>query len=204
MSLDYHDFYRLADPLASQPIRLTLRGYDEEITSAKAMEIFTARSRLNRPLRLGAYQGKRLTDFLWSAMTPIVCISDRVVDMLTRDSITGWSTYETELFDGDGNLIAGYQGLSITGAICRRNKVLSGLVRRAPLTPSGEPFTVYKGLYFHETDWEGNDFFLIRDHGIIVVKKVKDLISRNAVSNVELVPLPDVEIDTLLDKFEKP
>jgi hypothetical protein len=183
---------------------LTLRGYDEETTSAKAMEIFTARSRLNHPLRLGAYQGKRLTDFLWSAMTPLVCISDRVVDMLTRDNITGWSTYETELFDGRGNLIAGYQGLSVTGAICGRNKALSRLVRRPPITASGKPFAVYKGLYFHETDWEGNDFFLIENHGMVVVKKVKDLISRNTVSNVQLAPLPDVEIDTLLDKFEKP
>jgi hypothetical protein len=202
MSLNYYDYYRLADPLASQPIRLTLRGYDEEITSVKAMEIFTAESRLNRPLRLGAYQGKRLADFLWSAMTPIVCISERVADMLTRENITGWSTYETELFDGRGNLIHGYQGLSVTGAICRRNKALSRLLRRPPVTASGEPFTVYKGLYFHETDWEGSDFFLIQNHGMVVVKKVKDLLSSNAVFNVELIPLPEVEIDTLLDKFE--
>ncbi len=69
--------------------------------------------------------------------------------------------------------------------------------------PGGEPFDVYKGLYFYEEDWDGSDIFWVSSFGgTIVTEKVKKIFKQAKVTNVKLSPLPEIELQVLLDKYD--
>ncbi|GAP11842.1 hypothetical protein BECAL_03036 [Bellilinea caldifistulae] len=199
--LDYNKLYRLDDPLASRPFRLSDEGYSDWLTKGQAIELFRGRLKLDTPLRLGAYRGGQVTDFLWSGLIPLVCISERVVELLRMNNITGWATYPVEVHGRKGEPLPGYHGFAVTGSECQRDRSRSQILTRQAV-PGGEPFQVYRGLYFDEADWDGSDIFLIRNHGIVVTQKVRNLLKKSKVTNVQLIPLVEVEIDVYLDKFE--
>ena len=72
--LDYHQFSRLWDPLATRPFRLdTQEG--EWLTTKGAWELAKGQLTLDEPLRMPARTGGRATDLLWSELVPLVCIS---------------------------------------------------------------------------------------------------------------------------------
>ncbi len=199
--LDYSKLYRLDDPLASRPLRLSDEGYSDWLTKGQAIELFRGRLKLDTPLRLGAYRGGQATDFLWSGLTPLVCISKRVSELLRMNNITGWTTYPVEVYGRKGEPLPGYHGFAVTGNECRRDRSRSQILTRQAV-PGGEPFKVYKGLYFYEEDWDGSDIFLIHNHGIVVTQKVRNLLKKFKVTNVQLIPLVEVEIDVYLDKYD--
>ncbi|MEN4013081.1 MAG: hypothetical protein ROW48_13680 [Bellilinea sp.] len=201
-SLNYNELYRLGDPLASRPLRLSDEGYSDWLTKEQAIELFHGRLKLDTPLRLGAYMGGQATDFLWAGLIPLVCISDRVVQLLQTNNITGWTTYPVEVYDRKGEAIPNYHGFAVTGGECRRDRSRSPIITKQAV-PGGKPFEVYKGLYFYEEEWDNNDIFLVRSPTVIVVTdKVYFLVKKFKIKNVILTPLPEVEIDVYLDKFD--
>ncbi len=203
MSLDYSKFYNLTDPLATRPLRLSDEGYSEWLTREQAWMLFRGNLELGHPLRLGAYQGGQATDFLWAGLVHIICISSRVVELLTEHRITGWATYPVEVYGREGEPLPGYHGFSVTGPECKRDRSRSQIIEKPPPSPRGQSYQVYKGLYFDESQWDGSDIFLVRPFGgIVVTEKVYKLFKRNRVSNVRLIPLPKVEIDVILDEYE--
>ena len=204
-SFDYDKLYRLRDPLATRPLRLGDEGYSGEwITTHQAWLLAKGELKLDEPLRLGAYQGGQITDFLWSGLVPIVCISQRVVDLLCEQDITGWATYPVEVHDRQGALLPGYHGFAVIGAECRRDRSRSEIITKRRPTPQGREYQAYKGLYFQEDQWDGSDIFWIRHTGIIVVERVYKLFRSAKITNVTFMRLTEVEIDVLLDKYEKP
>lgn len=194
-------YFQLSDPLANRPLRLSVRGYSDWLTRKEALKIFTGDLRPNTPLVLRAYQGGQVTDFLWSDLVRIFCISTRVIDIFTTESLTGWSTYPVELFGRKGDVLEGFHGFSITGKECSRNYLLGEIVLK-PVYPKSEKLRkVRKGLYFNENEWDKSDFFTIRNQGIVITERVKTLLLKNRVSNVKLTPLSEVEIDVFLDEM---
>jgi len=173
------------------------------MTSEQAWKLFRGKFKPEHPLRLSAYQGGQATDFLWTAFPPLVCISSRVVELLTEHRITGWATYPVEVYGREGEPLPGYHGFSVTGPECKRDRSRSQIIEKPPPSPRGQSYQVYKGLYFDESQWDGSDIFLVRPFGgIVVTEKVYKLFKRNRVSNVRLIPLPKVEIDVILDEYE--
>jgi hypothetical protein len=200
--LDYDKLYRLDDPLTSRPLRLSDEGYSDWLTKGQAIELFRGRLELDTPLKLGAYRGGQATDFLWSGLIPLVCILDRVVEILRTNKITGWSAYPVEVHGRKGELLPGYHGFSVMGSECRRDRSRSQkFIRQA--VPGGEPFEVYKGLYFYEEEWDGCDIFWVKGYGgIVVTERVFKIFKKTKITNVELTPLPEVELQVLLDKYD--
>ncbi|MCU0488365.1 MAG: hypothetical protein MUE67_05380 [Anaerolineales bacterium] len=201
-ALDFNHFYELYDPLASRPFRLSDEGYSNWLTKEQAIELFRGRLNLDTPLRLGAYMGGQATDFLWSGLIPLVCISERVSELLQMNGITGWTTYPVEVFGRKGEPLPGYHGFAVTGSECRRDRSRSQIFTRQAVS-GGEPFQVYKGLYFYEEDWDGRDILWVKSYGgIVVTEKAYKILKRAKVTNVKLTPLPDVELQVLLDKYD--
>jgi len=199
---NFEKFFELSDPLASRPLRLSAEGYSDWLTKSQAVKLFRGDLNLDSPLRLGAYRGGQATDFLWSGLIPLVCISFRVFEILKVNNIVGWSTYPVEVFNRKGEILTGYFGLSVTGSECRRDSSRSQIITKQAVS-GGEPFHVYKGLYFIESDWDGSDIFIVRRYGgIVVTQKVRDLFKSSKVNNIRLTPLPDVERDVYLDKYD--
>jgi hypothetical protein len=201
--IDYSLFYQFSDPLATQPLRLSIQGYSDWITSQQSFDLFTGDLIPSKPIKLGGYQGKRITDILWSSMTPIVCVSSHIVELLVTHNISGWSTYPVELFDLNGSRLPEYHGFVITGPECRRDKTRSEVITKPAPTPTGKPFQVYKGVFFEEEDWDGSDFFFVRKGIRVASHNVKRIFAQAKIINIRMVPLTEVERRVSLDRFEK-
>ena len=167
-ALDFSRFYELYDPIASRPLRLSPEGYSDWLSKDQAIDLFRGRLNLDTPLRLGAYMGGQATDFLWSGLIPLVCISEQVSELLQLNGITGWSTYPVEVYGRKGEQLHSYHGFAVTGSECRRDRSRSEILTRQAVQ-GGKPFEVYKGLYFFEEGWDGSDIFRVSSSGGTVV-----------------------------------
>lgn len=204
-SIDYSRFFDLADPLASRPLRLMggkAEHYSDNVTSEQAWLLFRGYLKPAKPLKLGAYRGGQATDFLWASLVHIICVSSRVVELLTEHQITGWDTYPVEVYGRKGEPLPGYYGFAVTGPECRRDRSRSQIVDKPAPTPEGRGYRVYKGLYFDETQWDGSDLFLVRPC-TVVTERLYRLLKKARISNVRLTPLIEVEIEVKLDEYEK-
>ena len=202
--LDFHKFYELSDPLANRPLRLRLTTESQWLSVEQQVMLSKGRLTLEAPLKLEAFMGGQAADFLWSGHITLVCVSSRVIDLLRNYDCTGWSTYPVEVYDRKGDLLPDYHGFAITGPECKRDKSRSQIIEK-PIPGLPERRTkVYKGLYFHEKCWDGSDFFWIHYlNAKIITEKVYRLFKENKVRNIRMIPLPEVERDVLLDRYEK-
>lgn len=200
-ALDYSKFYELSDPFNRKPLRLSDDPYSTWLTIEQANNLFTGQLRLGQPLKLMAYQGNLLCDFLWAGLSNIVCISGRTVQLLQENQITGWATYSVTTLGRIGEEFGGYAGFSVIGSSLQSDRSRSEIITKPPPTPAGQAYQVYRGLYFNETQWDGSDFFLVRGN-IVVTEKVYLLFRKAKISNVSFKPLTEVEIDVFLDRFD--
>jgi hypothetical protein len=200
-SINSSSFFSLDDPLSTRPLRITVSGYSDWVNSDLAWKLLRGQVSVDEPIKLVGYRGGQITDFLWSDLIYMVCISARIVEILRINKITGWATYPVEVFDRKGAFLPDYHGFAVTGGECRRDRSRSQVFTRQAV-PQGKPFEVYKGLYFHEEDWDGSDLFWVRScGGIVITEKVQKILKRAKTTNVRLIPLPEVELDVLLDQF---
>jgi hypothetical protein len=196
------NFFEFSDPIQTNPLRLTVTGYSDWITGEYEVSLFRRLEFPERPIVLGRLMGGKETDIMWSDSIHIIAISENIQSLLLANQITGWKTYPITVFNREGIELKGYSGLSIIGKECRRDRSRSQIITKQAV-PNGEPFDVYKGLYFDESDWDGSDIFLVQHNRIVVTERVRKIFIKNKIRNVSLVPLSEVEIDVYLDKFEK-
>ncbi len=199
MSLDYSKLFELADPLANRPLRLETYDDDWLLKNNNTWRLFRGQLKLTEPLKLRAYMGGQATDFLWSGLIHVVCVSSRVVDLLREHGITGWDTYPVEVYGRKGEPLPGYHGFAVTGPECRRDRSRSPIVDKPPPVPGGCGYRVYKGLYFDESQWDGSDIFLV-EGSKVVTERVYSLFKRAKVSNVRFQRLTELEIHVFLDE----
>jgi hypothetical protein len=106
------------------------------------------------------------------------------------------------LCPSEGNLLSGYRGIAVVGPECTRDCSRSQIIDKPPPVESGRGFQVYRGLYFDETAWDNSDMFWVsQGGGIVVTDKVRELFRRYGIRNVELTPLPQVEIRVSNDQY---
>jgi len=185
--------------MATRPLRL--EPTDDWITRDYAFALARGQVQPPNPIKLVGYMGRDVMDILWSGMVWIFCVSSRVTELLQKNNITGWATYPVEVYDRKGQPLPGYHGFAVTGRECRRDRSRSQIITKQ-VVPGGKPFEVYKGLFFYEEDWDGNDFFIVRSYGgIVVTEKVMRLFKRAKIANVRFIPLPEVELDVILDEY---
>ena len=201
--IDFKNFYTFSDPLATRPFRLVPKEQGREYSLGFLFNLAKGKNFLEEPIQFFPTKGNKATQVLWSEIVFLLCVSTKVVSLLQENKITGWSTYPAQDFDRSGILLPGYNGLSITGKECRRDRSQSTIIMKKNKL-SGKPMRFYKGLYFIGSDWDGCDFFYVSSFGgIVVTKKVKELFSKANITNIEFISLPEVELSVLLDKYDK-
>jgi hypothetical protein len=201
--INFNQFYELDDPLANRPLRITVRGYSDWVTSDFTWTLFRGQDLPMQPIKLGGYMGGQVTDFLWSDLIYMVCISARTVEILEEHKVTGWATYPVEVYGKNGEAILGYYGFSVTGGECRRDRSRSQIITKQAVV-GGKPYEVYKGLYFYEEDWDGSDIFIVQKFGgIVITENVFKIFKKARITNVKLTPLQEVERDVYFDKYDK-
>jgi len=194
MKPDYHELYLMADPLATQPVRLEPTD-EAKLDRNAAVGLLRGEIIPQQPIRLRRAMGARFTDLLWSSFTPILVISQRLTDIFYHDGLTGWEIYAVEVIDKDGHLQPHYNGFAITGRAGRHDLERVEVMERPPITPRGISYTVLKGIYFEVDMWTANDFCLMEKNiSCIVTEKVVRAFRRARIRNVRFTELTQVEI----------
>ncbi len=193
-NLTYDSLLVVSDPMAVEPYRLRSRlPGDARVNVVDISALSRGKSQLEDPIQFDVAQGSKATNVLWTQLVTPVCVSGRVIRILSDNEVSGWSTYPVELFDPQGGLLADYHGLAVTGAVCDADYSRSAVVTKPPPAPRGKSYDVYKGLFFDENQWDGSDMFWVG--GVrVVVDKVKRIFERNKIDNVKFTPLSEREI----------
>lgn len=138
--------------------------------------------------------GKKINDVIDTEYASLYLISDRLKSILEENQFTGWKTFAIQLYDKKGNEVSGYHGLSVTGTCGPIDYEKSEIIEKR-MTPQGPACRFYKGRYIGLDLWDGTDFFFPGEfRGIIITKKVAQVLQKNKITNVRLKNLADVEM----------
>lgn len=159
---------------------------DVDLTSmgdAAADWSFRQLANFHGPAVMRVTKGTVAGDFLRTNCVLLVA-SDRVIEILRRNGIEGYSTYEVLILHGDEEL-PGYRGLAITG---RGGKNDPSMVSYADRSGARSRFRKINGL--RPTSWDGTDLFTLDDlyRVALTTEKVKDLFKMGRVTNCLFEP----------------
>jgi hypothetical protein len=194
MSVEYEFLYLMADPLASQSIRLEPYA-NNWLGQAEAVSLLRAQLVPPAALKLRPAMGARFVDVLWTTFPPIRVISGRLLDLLSANELSGVGIYDVEVKDREGRIQSDYFGLAIRGRAGEQDLRRVQLIQKSAITKGGAPYTNLKGVYFENDVWDGSDFTLMGSSLMVIVsERVVETFARAKVRNVRFTPLPDVEI----------
>ena len=153
-----------------------------------------------------AMGGKIPGDIIWTTYPPISpIVSDKVIRILNNEGFTGWSTYPVNVYYKSGEIVPGYQGLSITGRCGQIDWSKSRKEPRPPRVPKGKPFEVYIGMFFEPSTWEGSEIFCPEGRStIFVLEHVMKSLKKNKVKNLLFHKSSEYERDDIVvDSLKK-
>lgn len=132
-------------------------------------------------------------DFILTGYASLFLISPRVIDLLHKNEVTGWSTYPVEVTGKTGEPLNGYAGLSITGRCGPPDKPNVRKPWHDPPRWSENPYEWMRRPYFDPSTWDGSDMFVPTGTGhIILVDRVVTLLKRAKVTNARFELLMSV------------
>jgi len=191
MAIDFADTYYLGEAFKRGAFRPRVAGY-AEMEDEILREHHRGQRRPVRPLRLEWAEGSCLMDFTGTTAVLPNVVSQRLVDVLRENGVTGWSTFPIELYGKNGELIEGYHGLAVTGRCGALQLGRSRVETR--IGASGKPYKIKIGLFFDESTWDGSEMFVPEDTAhVFVIGKVKRLLEQAKISNVTFTPLNTLE-----------
>jgi len=198
---DYNNFYELSSPFATRPLIMGIQ--DKLLDSPKAIQIFYGEILPSNPIEFKAIAGGQVTDFLWSSLPPLFCVSQKVIDILIQNKFTGWSSFPVITYDRKGNLLSGYHGFSVKSYAGKIDISRSTIITK-PAVP-GYPKTArfYIGTFFNESKWDGSDIFRIQNACMVARKSIVEEFRRNNITNVRFTPLTETEtMDAVYDTLK--
>ena len=126
-------------------------------------------------------KNKRMTDFLnTGGVTLDFVVTDRVIEVLSDNNITGWKTYPVEVYDKNENYIGGYHGLTITGRC--------GAVKPSLAEPwiDSHGINTFKGMPLDLDTWDGSDIFLLQGTSYaFLTRRAKEIMKKSKFTNIE-------------------
>lgn len=199
-TFDYSKFHRLSDPFSTQALRLTPCPSCVWLNEETAIGLATGTLKeASNELQMCGTSGQRPMSWLWSTFPPLRFVSEQTALLLTNNEVVGWSTYPVKITDREGRVLPGYRGFAVTG---RAGEVRHDLSTNTTLHhPWGTSTRVHRGLYFDPQAWDESEFFLVGGHTVIT-ERVRELFTKNRVSNVKLAPITEVEMPVYLSGMD--
>ena len=147
--------------------------------------------------------GKSLSDIIWTTNAFPFIVSKRIIDLFKSNGITGWKTYDVNIFSKNNELIdQKYYGLIITGRCGYQDYSQSSIVMDK-IGITTEPHV--KGFYFKDNYWDGTDLFMCKtdENGESTMfrfcsQKVSDLIKKENIKNLSLKKTSDFSMSISL------
>lgn len=170
--------------------RLHVRPVDDELDE---YALLRSNLVLTEPVKFVRSMGRSPVDIITTELPAIWLISDKIVEVLQREGVTGWKTYPVEVIGQGGVPVTGYHGFAVTGRCGPINPRRSVVKNLPPLFPGDEEEQVRLGLYFDLDTWDGSDIFVAPNvNYVIVVKRVKELLEQNNIRGCEFERLTEV------------
>ena len=186
--MNYSDFFVLSD----KDIRGTYHAIGKDVINSIAY--FKGEILEGEPLSFGYRSlGKNIHDYVGIGYAALYLLSEKVINLLKENNITGWKIYPCTLYDKRKKEVNGYSLFSVTGK-CGPIVDSKSEILVKQLVPNGKPCKIYKGLYFDLDIWDGSDIFSLEGTTFtIVTEKVRSLLLNNSVTNITLTCIADIK-----------
>jgi len=132
-------------------------------------------------------------DVIWTSDFFPLIVSQRVIDVLEANAVTGWRTYPVVVHNKAKAVVPGYHGLAITG----RCGFFDGTRSRVVLRDYPAALVEERvGYHLDEASWDGSDIFCsIAGSGMkLCTAAVKEVLERAKVRNLSFEPISDLTI----------
>lgn len=137
--------------------------------------------------------GNRNLDLV-NAANGLFLLSNRVIEILKNNHITGWNSLPAEIHMGKGEIINDYSLLTIHSKLVKIEYEKSERVIKQPFTPTGKPIWISRGLPFDINGWDGSDIFSAENSLFTFIsEKVHDLLIENKCTNIKFDKTTEIE-----------
>jgi hypothetical protein len=154
-----------------------------------------ARGEMDPPLslRFQHSSGSTPRDLITTEYPPLRLLSARAIGVLRSSRAAGWHSHPVPVLGKERKPIEGYELLVVTGRSGAVDNARSVRISKMP-PPGGNAYEVWKGFYFDEQSWDGNDLFCPGDSArIIVTDRIREAFAGEKLTNVTFTPLNEVE-----------
>lgn len=148
---NYNRLYKL-DDLSDRAFRVTSNSAVDGDTVIKLL-----RGEIENPPLISYYHymGSKIPTDIIPTGTITLLISERVLDILESNNISGYFAYKVKVFGSRLEHYDSYYGLSITGR-CNAIDLHRGVIEHI----GDWKVPVIKGAFFKDDYWDGSDFFM--------------------------------------------
>ncbi|MCL8009389.1 hypothetical protein [Gelidibacter japonicus] len=201
--LNYDKIFLISDPCLNRPFRGVIENSDLD-----EFEITRGEKTLNEIVLVKHSMGeKKPCDFIWTTIGFPLIVSERVIEIFKSNAITGWKTYDVEIYSKENKLIdQKYYVLIITGRCGFRDYSTSPIIMDT-IGITTEPHL--SGFYFKDDFWDGSDLFMCNPNEIgqanifkFCTEKVVRLMKKEKIKNVEWEKTTDLTMSISLYNIE--
>ena len=148
--------------------------------------------RPRQPIEFRRDSGSKPQDLLGETYGGLLLPSDRFIDALLEERITGWGTYPVRLYDKAELELPGYVGLAVTGRAGPGDRSKTRIELQLPPVPQGQAMLAELGMYFAAETWDGSDIFIPEGTtAVCVVERVKQALEKRKLTNISFKPLSE-------------
>ncbi|CAM1340994.1 MULTISPECIES: hypothetical protein [Tenacibaculum] len=201
--LNYEKIYKIGETHSNRPFRGEIENFDlaEPDISRGEKEILEI-----IPIK-HSMGGKSLYDIIWTTNAFPLIVSERIIELFKSNGISGWKTYNVEIYSKKNEFIdQKYYGLIITGRCGYRDYSKNSIIMDK-IGITTEPHS--KGFYFKDDYWDGSDLFMCNpdENGNsnmfrFCTQKVADLVKKEKIKNISLEKVTDFSMSISLYNIE--
>ncbi|TPN89201.1 hypothetical protein [Aquimarina algicola] len=200
---DYNRIFLIGESHSNRPFRGVIENYD-----LAEPQISRGEKRINIVVPVKhSMGGKKLYDIVWTTNAFPLIVSERVIRIFEKNSVTGWETYDVNVLTKKDELInEKFFGLIITGRCGYRSYANSSIIMDK-IGITMEPHV--KGLYFKDNFWDGSDLFMCNpnENGQsnmyrFCTERVAKLLNKEKVKNIAFDKVSDITMSISLNKIE--
>jgi len=182
-------FYVLSDKDTKGALNAAL-----SITGVSTGDLFHGKYFPSGSIPLTKFSGNRNLDLV-NAANGLFLLSNRVIEILKNNHITGWKSLPAEIHMGKGEIINDYSLLTIHSKLVKIEYEKSERVIKQPFTPAGKPIWINRGLPFDINGWDGSDIFSAENSLLtLITEKVHNLLIENKCTNIKIEKTTDFEL----------
>jgi hypothetical protein len=180
---DFKKFFRFSIGQIEGPLTVAPLN-NKDIATSDRKKFFMGDFKNEKPEVFVKVDGNEACDFIIAGAPSFYLVSERVINAMKENDITGWSVYPVTIKTSSMEEIKNYLAFYIIGNADKADRNLSEKIEVT--FPNKTKGIKEKGYYFPLNSWEGTDFFYhVGTYGITVTEKVKEFFESLNVTNVK-------------------